>query len=212
MGTFGWRRWGRRRTTTWRGVTWVQDAWVEPGDVDTYVEAARRGALRIRFNLGLYADPRHFDAQVGHFAEARRRDEVASPLLTARTVKFFADGVWRTRPARCSRRTVPGHTATEGCSEATGNNRGMQVWEGQSLAEAARRVDDLGLQIHVHAIGDAAVRQALDAIEYVAASTARATGGPSSRTRSSSTTRISTGSPGWASSPTCSRCGRRWMR
>src|SRR4051794_4856755 len=26
-----------------RGVTWVQDAWVEPGDVDTYVEAARRG-------------------------------------------------------------------------------------------------------------------------------------------------------------------------
>ena len=29
-----------------RGVTWVQDAWVEPADVDTYVEAARRDALR----------------------------------------------------------------------------------------------------------------------------------------------------------------------
>lgn len=33
-----------------RGVTWVQDAWVEPGDVDTYLEAARRDALRVRFN------------------------------------------------------------------------------------------------------------------------------------------------------------------
>jgi predicted amidohydrolase YtcJ len=43
----------------------------------------------------------------------------------------------------------------------------MRNWEGDSLAEAARRIDELGLQIHIHAIGDAAVRQALDAIEYV---------------------------------------------
>jgi predicted amidohydrolase YtcJ len=43
----------------------------------------------------------------------------------------------------------------------------MRNWEGHSLAEAARRVDELGLQIHIHAIGDAAVRQALDAVEYV---------------------------------------------
>jgi predicted amidohydrolase YtcJ len=42
----------------------------------------------------------------------------------------------------------------------------MQVWEGDSLARAAQAVDELGLQIHIHAIGDAAVRQALDAIEY----------------------------------------------
>ena len=41
------------------------------------------------------------------------------------------------------------------------------VDEIMSLAEAARRVDELGLQIHIHAIGDAAVRQALDAIDYV---------------------------------------------
>ena len=77
-----------------RGVTWVQDAWVEPADVDTYIDAARQGALGVRFNLGLYADPRHFASQLEQFADARRRvDEVDSPLLTAQTVKFFADGV-----------------------------------------------------------------------------------------------------------------------
>ena len=77
-----------------RGVTWVQDAWVEPGDVATYVEAARQDALRMRFNLALYADPRHFDSQVDHYAQARRAvDAAGSPLLTAQTVKFFADGV-----------------------------------------------------------------------------------------------------------------------
>ena len=127
--------------------------------MDTYVEAARRGALRMRFNLALYADPRHFDSQITEFAEQRRRvEEVANPLLTAQTVKFFADGV------------VENETGALLQPYCTGlHSHGMQNWEGDSLAEAARRVDELGLQIHIHAIGDAAVRQALDAIEYVVA-------------------------------------------
>ena len=152
-----------------RGVTWVQDAWVEPADVDTYVAAARSGVLGIRFNLGLYADPRFFDTQLGQFAEARRRvEEVSSPLLTAQTVKFFADGVVENETGAllapyCS--ALHSHGGQE--RSDPGNNHGMRVWEGDTLAEAARRVDDLGLQIHIHAIGDAAVRQALDAIEHV---------------------------------------------
>jgi len=141
-----------------RGVTWVQDAWVEPADVDTYIAAARRDALGVRFNLAFYADPRHFDSQVTTFADARRRvQEAASPLLTAQTVKFFADGVVENETGALLQ---PYCTAM--------HNHGQQNWEGDSLAEAARRVDDLGLQIHIHAIGDAAVRQALDAIEDVA--------------------------------------------
>jgi predicted amidohydrolase YtcJ len=139
-----------------RGVTWVQDAWVEPGDVDTYIAAARSDALRIRFNLALYADPRYLDAQLAHFAEASRRvRELASPMLTAHTVKFFADGVVENET---------GALLAPYCSGL--HDHGMQVWEGDRLAQAARAVDELGLQIHIHAIGDAAVRQALDAIEY----------------------------------------------
>ena len=41
--------------------------------------------------------------------------------------------------------------------------------EGADLAEAVTAVDAEGFQIHIHAIGDAAVRQALDAIEHVVA-------------------------------------------
>lgn len=141
-----------------RGVTWVQDAWVEPDDVDTYIVAARGDLLRMRFNLALYADPRHFDSQVKNFADARRRvDEVGSPLLTAQTVKFFADGVVENET---------GALLAPYCSAL--HNHGQSNWEGDALAEAARQVDELGLQIHIHAIGDAAVRQALDAIEYAA--------------------------------------------
>lgn len=140
-----------------RGVTWVQDAWTEPGDVDTYIAAAERGALRMRFNLALYADPRHFDTQVTQFAESRRRVQaVGSPLLSANTVKFFADGV------------VENETGALLQPYCTGlHSHGQTNWEGDALARAAARVDELGLQIHIHAIGDAAVRQALDAIEFV---------------------------------------------
>jgi predicted amidohydrolase YtcJ len=140
-----------------RGVTWVQDAWVEPDALDTYLAAAETGRLRMRFNLALYADPRAFDTQVRAFAEAQRRAAATgSPFLTANTVKFFADGV------------VESETAALLAPYCSGlHNHGQLNWSGDALAEAAARVDDLGLQIHIHAIGDAAVRQALDAIELV---------------------------------------------
>lgn len=154
------------------GVTWVQDAWVEPADVETYLEAARRGALRVRFNLALYADPRHFDGQLAGFAEAKRRvEELGSPMLTAQTVKFFADGVVENETGALLQPYCSGlHDHSRGQERSdSGDGLGMTVWEGSSLAEAAQRVDALGLQIHIHAIGDAAVRQALDAIEYTVA-------------------------------------------
>ena len=43
---------------------------------------------------------------------------------------------------------------------------GEAGWEQQALNEAAAAVNELGLLTHFHAIGDAAVRMALDAVEY----------------------------------------------
>lgn len=139
-----------------RGVTWVQDAWVEPEGIDTYLTAAERGILRMRVNLAQYADPRRFAAQLPRMIEDRARVEaLAHPLLTARTVKFFADGVVENET---------GALLEPYCSGL--HDHGMRVWAGDSLAEAVRAVDAEGFQIHIHAIGDAAVRQALDAIEH----------------------------------------------
>ncbi|WP_309132404.1 amidohydrolase [Brevibacterium sp.] len=138
-----------------RGVTWVQDAWVEPADVETYLAAAADDRLGIRFNLAFYADPRHVPDQLDWMVESRRRvDELDSPLLSANTVKFFADGVIENET---------GALLEPYCSSL--HHHGLRVWEGETLAEAVRAVDAAGFQIHIHAIGDAAVRQALDAIE-----------------------------------------------
>ena len=81
-----------------------------------------------------------------------------SPLLTAKTVKFFADGV------------VENETGALLAAVLLGPAQPRHAAPGRATRwpRPRRRVDELGLQIHIHAIGDAAVRQALDAIEYVA--------------------------------------------
>ncbi|MDN5636102.1 MAG: amidohydrolase family protein, partial [Brevibacterium sp.] len=83
-----------------------------------------------------------------------RVEERGDPLLSARTVKFFADGVVENET---------GSLLEPYCSSL--HNHGLRVWEGETLAEAVRAVDAAGFQVHIHAIGDAAVRQGLDAIE-----------------------------------------------
>jgi len=75
-------------------------------------------------------------------------------LVTARTVKFFADGVIETGTASMLDPYVD-----------VPHSHGMPVWSPAELAEAVAAFDAERFQIHVHAIGDAAVRAALDAVE-----------------------------------------------
>ncbi|WP_243741044.1 amidohydrolase family protein [Streptomyces sp. 8K308] len=49
------------------------------------------------------------------------------------------------------------------------HSRGIPNWPAGELGDVMAAVDAAGFQIHAHAIGDAAVRQALDAIAHVAA-------------------------------------------
>jgi predicted amidohydrolase YtcJ len=138
------------------GVTWVQDAWVEPSTVDAYIEAAKAGVLSTRVNLALLADSRFFPETLPAMIAARERVEaLGHPLLTARSVKFFADGVIENET---------GALLEPYCSGM--HDHGMLVWAPDKLAEAVAAVDAAGFQIHIHAIGDRAVRDSLDAIEH----------------------------------------------
>jgi predicted amidohydrolase YtcJ len=138
------------------GVTWVQDAWVEPDDVEVYLEAAARDGLSTRVNLALLADPRTFPGSLPAMIEARARvKELGNPLLTANSVKFFADGVVENET---------GALLEPYCSGM--HDHGMLLWDPQHLAESIAAVDAVGFQPHIHAIGDRAVRCALDAIEH----------------------------------------------
>jgi len=45
---------------------------------------------------------------------------------------------------------------------------GLKIWSDVELTAAVKEFDARGFQIHIHAIGDAAIRQALDAFEAMA--------------------------------------------
>jgi predicted amidohydrolase YtcJ len=135
------------------GVTWVQEAAVAPGDVETYRRAADSAGLPLRADLALRAEPGEWREQRTAFAAARASVD-GHPDVSARTVKLFADGVVEHGTAAM---TQPYTDAPDSC--------GHPVWDPRELAEAVSAFDADGFRVHVHAIGDAGVRAALDAIE-----------------------------------------------
>lgn len=138
------------------GITWIQDAWVDPRDIELWLAADGAGVLACRADLALRADPLRWERQ-RHELVAQRDAIEASPNLTCRTVKFFIDGI------------VENHTAhlLEDYSDTCG--RGTPVWPRDDLLAAAAFVDDLGFELHMHATGDAGARSALDAVEHLVA-------------------------------------------
>ena len=138
------------------GLVWVQDAWAEPADVDVWLEAARSGVLPVRADLALWCDPHSWEEQLDPFARARDSVAAGAPgRLSATTVKFFADGVIESGTGAL---LEPYHDCP--------HSRGMPNWDPQELAAAVAATVGLGFAPHIHAIGDAAVRMALDAIEH----------------------------------------------
>lgn len=136
------------------GITWVQDAWVEPSTLEVYLAAARNNRLPIRFNLALYADPRKWPEQLPELLAAREQvQQLDHPHLSANTIKFFADGVIEN-----STGALLEHYC--GCP----GEHGMLVWAEDQLAHAVTEIDAAGFQAHIHTIGDRAVRVALAAI------------------------------------------------
>lgn len=142
-----------------QGTTWVQDAWVDRGDVETYLSAAAANRLHTRVNLAFRADPAQWREQLAEFVE--RRAEIRGlghQRLSAETIKFFVDGV------------IENHTAAliDPYADRPDDN-GLPNWSRDELAAATQAFDAEGFQLHLHAIGDGANRLALDVLEAVSA-------------------------------------------
>ena len=143
------------------GVTSAMDAWVEDGMTEIYVEAAKTGHLKVDMNLTFLAQPEKWRSRVNYYNEMRALVEAlpAEKGLTAKSVKFIGDGALSAGTAAILEPYLDDPTS-----------KGLLIWSDAEMIEAATTFDKAGLQLHIHAIGDAAVRQALDAIEAVIAS------------------------------------------
>jgi Predicted metal-dependent hydrolase with the TIM-barrel fold len=134
------------------GITGWQDAKVlaRPDDAATYLRAAERGDLVSHVVGAQWWDPADGMAQLERVLEVRRR---GNDVVRLDAVKLMLDGV-------CENRTAA--LLDPYCGEE--HDRGVSFYEKAELEELVVRLDAEGLLVHFHAIGDAAVRSALDAV------------------------------------------------
>ncbi|MFE7173979.1 amidohydrolase [Streptomyces sp. NPDC057616] len=151
------------------GVTAWQDALV--GDflgmddpAPAYLTAARDGSLTARVRGALWWDRERGAEQIPELAE--KRDALSHGRFRAGTVKLMLDGVAENGTAAL----LDPYLDRCGCATA---NRGKSFIDAGHLPKYVTELDALGFQCHFHALGDRAVRDALDAIEA-----ARAANGP----------------------------------
>ncbi|GAA1387632.1 amidohydrolase [Kitasatospora putterlickiae] len=150
------------------GVTGWQDALLgvfngQPDPSDAYLAAARSGALTARVTGALWWERDRGAEQIPELVE--RRAALAHGRFRAGSVKIMQDGIAENFTAAM---TSP---YLDGCGCATANS-GLSFVDPLALRGYVTELDALGFQVHFHALGDRAVREALDAIEA-----ARATNG-----------------------------------
>lgn len=134
-----------------KGVTGYQDAWITDRHHPSYLEIAPDfdvvGALWWDRARGL--------EQVDEIQE-RSRERAGGYRPTA--VKLMLDGV-------CENFTAALNAPYQGPHGGAHDHAGLDFIPPDLVASAVRSLDALGHQCHFHAIGDRAVRSALDAIE-----------------------------------------------
>lgn len=137
------------------GITELQEAWIDPGMTEIYLEFAGRDLLKIRTHLALRFDPKTWRADLNYFKKCQLAvTELNHPRLRINAAKFFADGVLGSATAVLSE-----------AYESDSQNFGEPVWDFEELGEAIDEAIEMGLSPHLHAIGDAAISQTLDLLE-----------------------------------------------
>ena len=137
------------------GITSYIDAWVGMEDYQSYQAINQAGNLTGRVVTSLTYESgfaKHYGDEFDQILAGRQA--YASERLNHESVKLFLDGVLEGETAALLEPYVGKH-----------GQKGELILNPEELANAVTRFDAMGLQVHMHAIGDRAVRAGLDAIE-----------------------------------------------
>jgi predicted amidohydrolase YtcJ len=138
------------------GITGWQDAWVTPDTLRAYRALMERDALTARVVASLWWDRHGGIEQVATMVDQREWGSVGH--LHANSVKIMADGV----PENHTAAMLKPYLDADGRPT---ENVGMSFVDREALMEVVRLLDEEQFQVHIHAIGDRAIRDALDAFE-----------------------------------------------
>jgi predicted amidohydrolase YtcJ len=125
-------------------------------NIELFDELRRNGELTVRVYLAHYMRPPHVGAdQVREIEDARHRFH--DDWISAGAAKFYLDGV------------IESHTAAMLAPYSDDPSlSGTLLWDPLEYKNGVAELDRHGVQIFTHAIGDRAIRLALDAYEQAA--------------------------------------------
>lgn len=157
-----------------QGVTTFMAALSDEDEVSTFATLSRQGKLTARGEFAIKIDPKEaanpvaaVDA-VKMIAKRYSRPLVEQPGIQVHNIKLWLDGVLQA-PAQTAGLLQPYHT-NHGSEQQPdwrpGQSKGENYFKTDELNKLVLEAGRQGFDIHMHAIGDATVRQALDAIEY----------------------------------------------
>jgi hypothetical protein len=127
------------------------------GNADLYDELRKSGELSLRIYYAYALDP-HENRKQAFKKIAAARERYHDGWLSAGAVKFYMDGV------------IESHTAAMLAPYSDDPKFiGATFWDPAKYKDAVQKLDRQGFQIFTHAIGDKAVRTALDGYENAAA-------------------------------------------
>ena len=136
------------------GITSFIDAWVGQEDYQAYQAIEQSGELTARVVTSLTFESTFTKHPGNEFnVVLAARNDYESNLVNHDSVKIFLDGVLEGETAALLEPYV-----------GMNGHRGDLILSPAELDAAVIRFDAMGLQVHMHAIGDLAVRAGLDAI------------------------------------------------
>jgi predicted amidohydrolase YtcJ len=133
------------------GIVSLQEGHVDRDDLEVYRDLDRQGELDLRVVAAILVHPDRGAEQVEEMVALRAGDW--GPHVAATAAKIFADGV-----------IEAGTAALLEPYAASWRGRGEVNYGAERYAAIAMALDKAGFQIHVHAIGDRAIRATLDAL------------------------------------------------
>jgi len=139
------------------GITSYLEANTNAETVAAYAELARLKQLDARVTIALESNGANTPAEFARLDSLRAQAE-PYPLLRANFIKLFADGVLE-YPTQTAALLDPYNKA----DGRPGTNKGKLYLAPAAMIEFIKHADAAAYNVHVHAIGDAAVQETLDA-------------------------------------------------
>ncbi|TCL00022.1 hypothetical protein BXY66_3730 [Shimia isoporae] len=133
-----------------KGITTVIDPWGTADNLGYATEVLEAGDATVRINFAMYVDPA-YDGDLSEYSDWFAPE---GDWIQVDQIKYWLDGVYEAQTAATTEEYVGlGH-------------KGKLFYDTEKLKDWTTQFEKMGYSIHMHAIGDRAVKQALDVLEH----------------------------------------------